>query len=272
MNIPTFATKKELFDFLVTNKQTLIATKKSQIKHADGFSGMLSTGIDHKGTNKAVDNGNMLDLDEVVVKAVINTTNVFDSHKDVHIDGIWGKSLSDNKRGFLHLQEHNPSYDYIIAAQPDVKAYVVKMSFNELGYNLTGNTEALIFESKVRKSVNPKMFERYVTGQVLNHSVGMRYIKVGLAINDDNYPAEKTLWDKYIGVIANKSDAEDAGYFWAVTEAQVVEGSAVPMGSNYITPSLSVEPPKGTNNKQEPTSVTPEQAREIIKSILNKQS
>lgn len=52
----------------------------------------------------------------------------------------------------------------------------------------------------------------------------------------------------------NPEVAEEKGYFWAVTEAKVIEGSAVPIGSNWITPTLSVEnkdnePPKGTQNE-----------------------
>ena len=36
MKIPAFETKKELFDFLVKNKETLIAQKKAEIKKSDG--------------------------------------------------------------------------------------------------------------------------------------------------------------------------------------------------------------------------------------------
>ena len=34
--------------------------------------------------------------------------------------------------------------------------------------------------------------------------------------------------------------ADNYGYFWAVTEAKVVEGSAVVKGSNAITPVISI--------------------------------
>ena len=70
----------------------------------------------------------------------------------------------------------------------------------------------------------------------------MRYVKYDLAMNSDN-PAdkeEKKTWDKYINSVANKETAFEQGYFWAVTEAKVIEGSAVPMGSNFATPTISV--------------------------------
>ena len=102
------------------------------------------------------------------------------------------------------------------------------------------------------------MFKQYADVNVTNQSVGMRYVKLLLAVNNEEYKTEKEIWDKYYPVIANKSAADEQGYFWAVTEAKVVEGSAVPIGSNQVTPTISVntkeagethfnqEPPKGT--------------------------
>ena len=77
----------------------------------------------------------------------------------------------------------------------------------------------------------------------------MRYVKIDLAMNSES-PAdakEKAAWDKYINKIVNKEKAIEQGYFWAVTEAKVIEGSAVPLGSNFATPTISVgEPVKAT--------------------------
>ena len=39
-------------------------------------------------------------------------------------------------------------------------------------------------------------------------------------------------------VLTNKESIID-GYFWAVTEAKYLEGSAVPFGSNVMTPTLN---------------------------------
>ena len=105
---------------------------------------------------------------------------------------------------------------------------------------------------------NEFMFNQYAKGYVKNHSVGMRYVKLELAINSESKwdVEEKEIWDKYIDDIANKEVAEERGYFWAVTEAKIIEGSAVPIGSNTITPTLEVEaknnePSKDTHKQQE---------------------
>ena len=79
----------------------------------------------------------------------------------------------------------------------------------------------------------------------------MRYVKLALAVNDKDYKEEFAVWEKYIDRIANKEETEATGYFWAVTEAKVIEGSAVLKGSNYMTPTLSV------NEKSEPLEDTP---------------
>lgn len=66
-----------------------------------------------------------------------------------------------------------------------------------------------------------------------------------MCINSEDryYREEKENWDKYYPQVANKKDVDEVGFFWAVTEAKLIEGSAVPIGSNYVTPTLSVKEP-----------------------------
>ena len=104
------------------------------------------------------------------------------------------------------------------------------------------------------------MFKQYSNGWVKNHSVGMRYVKIDLAINSESEwdKDEKELWDKYYPIVVNKEIADERGYFWVVSEAKVIEGSAVVMGSNSATPTLSVE------NKSEADNITSEQEEPSI--------
>ena len=250
LDIPKFETKSELYEFLIEQKSTLIAQKMNITKHADGVGVSLEADRGITITNKADPSSNEK---EIKVKAVINTTNIMDSHKDVHIPGLWSKSLRENKR-IMHIQEHqSSSFDKIIASGEDLKASTKTMSWESLGFNAKGNTQALVFDSTVKASRNKYMFDLYKDGFVDNHSVGMRYVKISMAINsdDDAYITEKAVWDKYYPEIANNKEADNTGYFWAVTEAKVIEGSAVPMGSNPITPTISIknEPSKDTQQK-----------------------
>lgn len=239
MKIPDFKTKDELFKWLKENKEDLIYTKKSAIKTEDcavpSYTTMTHKSSDaEKSTSDDADNA-------VKVRAIINTTNVMDSHKDVHIPGLWKKSLQEN-RFVKHLQEHQMSFKSIISDKDDLKAFTRKYSWKDLGVDAEGETEALVFDSNVKRSRNSYMFEQYKDGNVDNHSVGMIYVNVKLAINkpdDPDYEKEYETYQKHIDNILNKDEVEKNGYFWAVYEAKVREGSAVPLGSNYITPTLS---------------------------------
>jgi len=230
---------KELFKFLIDNEKTLVAQKKFDLKRADGiyFNGSIEN---QKGIATKANGSIATDKTELSVTSIINTTNWYDSHGDVHIDGLWKKSLSENKEIYL-LQEHKMEFEKIIAYPEDVKAYTKNISWRSLGVDFDGYTEALVFDSTVKLGQNGYMFDRYKTGKVRNHSVGMRYVSIDMAINDDDYPAYKALWDKHIDKIANRAEVEERGYYWAVMQAKVVEGSAVPMGSNRITPTQSVK-------------------------------
>ena len=249
LEIPSFQSKSELIDFMVANKSTLIAQKMSVLKEADGLEYSIPI-TNAKGDVLKADT-NVSNENEIKVRAIINTTNIMDSHKDVHIPGLWTKSLKENKR-LMHIQEHKShEFSSIIASGDDLKAFTKTMTWKSLGYDIEGNTQALVFDSTVKRERNPYMFDQYSKGYVNNHSVGMRYVKIFMAIDDDRYEEEKAVWDKYYPEITNKEEADASGVFWAVTEAKAVEGSAVPMGSNPITPTQSIktEPSKDTPPK-----------------------
>jgi len=255
--MPDFANKNDLFAYLRQNKTLIKTQRKNATKYADAVDCHLFT-IDNEteAVTKAVIDPEAIKQDSFNVSVAINTTNLMDSHSDVHIPNIWNKSLKEQKNLYL-LQEHKMEFKSIISDK--VKAIAKTMTWKELGYNYEGNTQALIFNASVSKDDNGYMADLYAKGKVRNHSVGMRYVSLDLAMNSDNPAdkAEKKIWDKYINEIANKEEAEAQGYFWAVTEAKIVEGSAVPLGSNFATPTISVgKEADEITSEPEPTEVT----------------
>lgn len=251
--LPPGLTGKDLYSYLVKNEGLIFHAKKSEIKKADDVYSMPLY-INSKGelTSKAEVTETQIDPTKLKVVAVINTTNWLDSHGDVHIPGIWKKSLSDNKKtGFYLLDSHQRGFEDVIAE--GCTGFTKNLSWKELGLDMSGVTEALIFDCIVEQKRNEFMFGQYQNGYVKKHSVGMRYIKMVTCINDDDYPVQKENWDKYIEMVANRDEAEAEGYFWAILEAQVVEGSAVVFASNCMTPTMETsllgtktEPPTGT--------------------------
>ena len=267
ITIPDFENKSDEIKFIVENKKQLEAQKKSESKKADGVvyvSLKEQNKSDSFKANIAISDNELNKTNELKVRAIINTTNIMDSHNDVHVSGLWKKSLSENKM-IMHVREHqSQKFDYIISDGNDLIAYTKDYSFIDLGFNIPGNTEALVFDSTIKKERNPYMFEQYGKGYVRNHSVGMQYVKIVLAVQEKSeyYGAENEAWDKYFSMVANPEIAEQKGYFWAVTEAKVIEGSAVPMGSNQITPTQE------NNIKSEPEQSTQDKQIELLSSLI----
>jgi hypothetical protein len=250
------------------NKDLIIAKKKNAIKKADVVYNVV---IDENTKSEAVklETGEVPDPTVINAKLVINTTNIIDSHMDCHIKGIWNKSLSELKQVFL-LQEHEMEFDKIIcdSLSDKLTVGVENKTFKSLGLDLPGSGEALIFNAEIKKDVNPFMFDLYKKGRVNQHSVGMRYVKMFLCVNKSEamFSQEKENWDKYYPQVANKEVADEKGYFWAVTEAKIVEGSAVVKGSNFATPTLEIDITEAVNNtsENEPSNDTQKQLTHLF--------
>jgi hypothetical protein len=268
ITIPEFVDIKKKIEWLIKNKSSLIDQKKSTVKHADAFAYYPSLVIgkdESESVVKAADSGSIIKDDATQIKArvIINTTKLFDSHGDVHLDQLWNKSLKEGEK--YHVQEHAFNFQGVIS--DNVKAFTKQIAWHELGLNFEGKTQALIFDSVISKRdkwpMGTDMFDMYRTGKVKQHSVGMQYVKLDLAVNDERYEKEFAIWEKYFDEIANKDDVLTAGYFWAVSEAKFREGSAVLAGSNWATPTLSIQ-----QTKDEPLKDTRKETEEPPKRTL----
>lgn len=265
IDVNKFETKEALFAHLKANKAMLVAEKKSAIKHADAIHVVgKSLEFYHDDAVSKAETVNASADGVIKVTSVINTTNILDSHGDVHIPGLWKKSLKEMRQHWL-IKEHNFNFDNVISDA--VEASTRNIDWASLGFpQWEGKTQALVFVSDIAQTDKTGMYERYKAGKVPNHSVGMRYVKIEMAINSEatGLEEEKAVWDKYIDEVVNKEDAIDLGYFWAVLEAKVVEGSAVLRGSNYVTPTLSVkgedEPEQSTHTEEPPQKALPRES------------
>lgn len=266
----TFATKKELFKYLSENKAELIELKKAARKFSDD-TGFLTFVVADTVANKAkylYENNE--DAGTLQRTIVANTYNWMDSHGDVHLSGLFGKSISERGNKIPHLHDHVFTLDARVGKP---KSFAEKaISWRELGVGKTGMTEALFMESEIRRSYNEKVFNDYLNNDVDQHSVAMQYVKIELAINDpEEYPNEYAVWQKVITLLGNRKAAEEAGYFWVVSEAKLIEVSAVLLGSNELTPTLGNknQPLLDTENKAEP-SRKDTQLLEAVNKLLQK--
>ena len=252
----TFATKKEEIDYLVKHNKEIIEFKKAVVKHTTP----TTTDKESCSTVKALSTSKEHDTDNVIKRTVIgNTYNWLDSHGDVHLDGTFGKSISERQNKIWHLHDHEQK----ITAKVGIpsKIYEEKVSWSDLGIKKAGTTTALMMDSDIRKDYNNLIFQEYKDGNIDQHSVGMYYVKIDFAVNDKEHKAEFKTWNDNIENIGNREKAEELGYFYAVKEAKLVEISAVLQGSNELTPTIEakdIEPEQSTqaNEPEQSTQKT----------------
>lgn len=259
ISIPDFENKKETFDYLVKNKKSLIAKKKMGIVKSDPFyyspaiipgNGKTSFSVKEEGDVQPAD------IDTLRVKVVANTANWIDSHMDMILEGAATKSIKERKHIIPHLYDHNHS---VMAEVGDVvDIYPQKLHLRELGIDKEGLTESIIFVSDVKKSYNERVFDRYKKGKATQHSIGLQYVKLELAVNDKGYEKEYDFFKKYYDLAINPEIADQYGYFWVVSEYKLIENSVVLFGSNELTGTLEVEggektlePSSGHSNEKE---------------------
>lgn len=251
---------KDLYEFLKANKTELIGQKKSLIKKTDALT--FPTEL-YKQTKEGAVKTDSAGIDpeatSVSVKVVANTAMWMDSQKDVILPKAANRSIKNNKDIIPHLRDHDHSVEAIVG---DVKnIYAKNLSLKTLGLDLPGETESIIFDSDVQKAYSEKVFKLYVRKQIKQHSIGLRYIQLDMAINDADYKEEFANWNKYIDQVINKEEAEASGYFWIVPEYQLLENSCVLFGANKLTPTLEAKDDgstPGTSKENPPTEVTHE--------------
>ena len=247
---------------LVKNKADIIALKKAEIKTVKG--GLSYVTLNKNVATKGIYKNNEDKLERTIVG---NTYLWMDSHDDVHSKNVFKKSIAERKSSIFHLHDHEFKITSKIGEPKDI--YEKNISWKDLGVNKEGETQALFMDSEILKEYNLQTFNGYKSDTINQHSVGMQYIKIDLAVNDDEYDDEYKVWSDNIDSIGNKEKAEDMGYFWLVREAKLIEISAVLLGSNELTPTLNnknIEPLKDTQKNEAEKSLQ-EQKLKLLTNI-----
>lgn len=250
MKIPGNLTGSELIQFIKANKAQIIADKCAFPKNSEprDLPYVLEPKIKAKKSWAKKAAGDIQvqidDNGELPVTAVANTANWIDCDMDMLLPGCWKKTIKESgpagKNRIYHLHDHKKRVTAVIGKITDI--YAQDVSLSDLGlYGYIGSTECLVMESTVKEALNDHCFDMYSDKMINQHSIGMQYIKMDLAINDPNSPAEFVTWNKYFMNVINKDVATKYGYFWVVYEIKLLEVSAVLWGANELTPCLDDE-------------------------------
>lgn len=254
-----FKTRREMITALKANKDMIMDEKKSIIRKSQGVSLVIKS----DGAAKEDDVPKILAIGDDV-KVAMNTVNYFDFDKDVLLSNSWDKSADEQNGKTYHIVNHELKIGSIIAYPKDVKVSVEEHKWSDLGKSFDGETQVLIFVSKMTDKTNKDAFLAYKDNEPIEHSIRLRYIKMAFAFKSEEPEDKKenALYMEHYPSIANKEEVDKYEYFWAVLEAQIYkEGSMVLFGANDATPQLSskaeptkvtpkiIEPPKGTQRK-----------------------
>jgi hypothetical protein len=256
---------KELYRYLVANKSDLIREKKSVVKTTDvtfaPCSLLTRPGkiAASKAQGESDDNQMDKEGDVIRVKVVANAANWCDSPLDVLLPDCWKKSIKERKGMIPHLHDHIQQIEAKIGEVDSIYSQDIKL--RDLGLDTVGATQCLIFETDVIKSYNEKVFNQYKLKKINQHSIGLRYVGLDLAINDDESEKEMDFWNKYYPQVINKDMVDEYGFFWVVSEIGLLENSCVLFGANELTPTLETEPEQSTSGKSN------ESAFDVMKAI-----
>ncbi len=273
ITIPKGLTGKELFAFLVANKSELIKYKSAfPIKSEPNNYPYSIKRAGIKAGKKAAQEVIIDDNGEINITAIANAANFVDCQMDMLLPDCWKKTIKESgpagKDRIYHLKDHKQNIDGVVGKITSL--YSQDYSLEDLGLSVYGTTQCLVMESTVKESLSDRCFDLYSEKMINQHSIGLQYVKLDLAINDPNNPAEFDIWNKYFAQVINKDLVTKCGYFWVVYEIKLMEVSAVLWGANELTPCIDDmeeeknEPPQGTENIEPEESTQKKSVSEMI--------
>lgn len=278
VKLPEFETDAELIQYLKDNKADLIKQKCSMDIYSDVFSSASpvlnqakpTKSSKQSGKESTKANGEEDEVTELRVKVVANTAMWLDHDMDILLPDAAKKSIEERKPLIPHIKDHVHHSDSKIGDVSDI--LLQELSYAELGIKGDGSTQAIVFITDVVKSYDEKIFAQYKRGAVNQHSIGLRYLQIDLAINDPD-SEEFAVWEKYFGQIINPEMAVKRGFFWAVSEIILIENSVVLLASNEITPTLATEskgdqPESSTGNDQPEPSTEQKPKNKFLKGLI----
>lgn len=236
----TFETKEELFKELRENNEIIIESKKSLIqKSCEKGISVTCKSLD---LLKFTDQLKGIKIDDNFYYIAVNSTRILDSHDDLHIDGIWKKSIKEQQGKNYLVVDHDLAIKSVVVRKEHIEMFTAKIPFSLIGKPYDGETEALIYKVAKDKIKDETIKEWLESGDYIEGSVRMQYVTVLLAMDSNNPEdaTEKANYDEYYPLIANKEDFEYIYYFYVIKEAKnVKESSLVVFGSNSSTGQVS---------------------------------
>lgn len=259
----TFTNQEQLFSELKKNENQIISLKKATI-YKSAEKGQFATGNLHIVETKAAIDG----MKSGYVYPIVNTTNYYDSHGDVHFPGIWNRTVKDQAGRIHYVLDHELKVNNVVVWPEDVGLLLKSVPWSVVGKDYPGMTEALVLELPEDKIKNADAKQVFADKRSVQGSVRMQYVTIKLGINSDakEYAENKAYYNSRIGEISNRTVVEEYGYFWGVEEAKLIkECSMVPFGSNDATAIVYPDAVTDTKGEQDNTPPTGMDYEKLLK-------
>lgn len=178
-----------------------------------------------------------VDTTKRIVTGIYNAYNFVDGGMDVLLSGSCKRSIKDNgpESNAVAKIKHALFHD-----TTRLPGKILVLEEREVDTEF-GKVTGVYFETKMDTSTEGNdTLIKYQEGVYDNHSIGFQYLKVE-KVERDGQHGNSTTWKKYMDMLINPQKAEDAGYFYAVKEIKLFEGSTVAFGMNELTPHLGVK-------------------------------
>lgn len=263
---------------VIKKKDELIAIKKTAIKYSDRVHNFPLKVENDEVVKIAISEGENDEEETTTQKVIANTYYWLDSHDDVHVKGCFKESIKIHKESktpkIFHFDNHEHRFSAKVGNVVDVKEQYVK--WRDLGVDKEGRTICLIGETELIEDYNCQVYDAYKKGEIDQHSVGMYYIDIQLAVNNPTEVDAYKLWNEVYPLLGNPDKADAQGYFWVVKQAKLKEYSCVLWnGSNELTPSIKneveeiedIEQSEDTQKEEQTEEVTPK--TEEVKKVFN---
>lgn len=251
---------------ILKNKQEAINIKKSAYKHSDVVNNHIIKEDTENVTKLVLDD----EEQDNVVKVIANTYYWLDSHGDVHVKGCFTKSIKENVGKIFHFDNHEHSFNSKVGNVKTVKE--VNVNWTDLGVQKDGKTICVIGETELVEDYNCQVYDAYKNNEINQHSVGMQYVNLQIAVNNPAEIEAYKLWNEIYPMLGNPETADKMGYFWVVKEAKLKEYSCVLwQGSNSLTPTVKdIDAVDNNTSNNEPSKDTQEEQKQFFINLLKK--
>lgn len=251
---------------ILKNKQEAINIKKSAYKHSDVVNNHIIKEDSENITKMLLDD----EEQDNIVKVIANTYYWLDSHGDVHVKGCFTKSIKENQGKIFHFDNHEHSFNSKVGNVKSVKE--VNINWTDLGVQKDGKTICIIGETELVEDYNCQVYDAYKNNEINQHSVGMQYVNLQIAVKNPQEVEAYKLWNEIYPLLGNPETADKLGYFWVVKEAKLKEYSCVLwQGSNSLTPTVkNIDAVNNDTSNNEPSKDTQEEQKQFFINLLKK--